>query len=89
MPDILRRTIAMGRRIGYGALALGLLGVFGAGLFSLGLLALAAFDTNSGCDQLVLDPLSYPLTDMGCDAQGSGEDNKQCDWLRPSNSCLR
>jgi hypothetical protein len=89
MPDMLRRTMAIARRITYGALALVLLGVFGAGLFSLGLLVMAAFDANSGCHQLVLDPLSYPSTDMGCDARGSGEDNKRCDWFQRSNSCMK
>ncbi|SRR5579884_359831 len=90
MPDVLRRrTMGIVRRIAYGALALVLLGILGAGLLSLGLVAMAAFDANSGCHQLVLDPLGYPSTDMGCDARGSGEDNKACDWLRPSNSCSR
>jgi hypothetical protein len=63
-PEILRRTMEMARRIGYGALALVLLSFIGAGLFSLGLLVLAALDANSGCHQLVLDPLSYPSTDI-------------------------
>ena len=89
MPGHLRRTMAMARRTAYGAVALILLGAFGAGLFSLGLLAMTAFGANSGCHQFVLDPLSYPSTDMGCDAHGSGEDNKECDWLCPSNSCMR
>jgi hypothetical protein len=79
MPAMLRRTMAIARRIVYGGLALVLLGVFGAGLFSLALLAFAAFHANSGRHQMGLDPLSYPSTDMGCGAHESGEDNKTCD----------
>ena len=89
MPDMLRRTMALARRIAYGALAVVTIGVFGVGLLSLALLAIAVFDANSGCDQIVLDPLSYPSTDMGCDAHDSGEDNKECRWLQRSNSCMR